>query len=637
MGAPAATVETLPPISSVVEAVSGSDNDGPPAVEEIESLCMRCHEQGTTRLLLTKIPHFRELVLMAFDCPHCGETNNEVTFAGSLQPWGCRITLKVPAASGLAAASPAGSARETSKGGESSGGETAKRDMSSWMNRQVVKSDAATISIPELEFEIPPEAQRGTLSTVEGVLTRARDDLAALQDERRQADESAAEKIDSFLARLQSCIDADVAFTLILDDPTGNSYIQSMDEDPTGGPAGQSGSTADATVTSAGIKIVDSKDPWLVIETYQRTSAQSTGLGYLTEPLGGIPEEAEEEEGEGVSAAGGEGEGRGITNSTLGGSDLVDRAKAQLAISMALQQGGRAPGGTASLAALPHGTVGAQQAFKAMSLGGDKIENQESAQRLLNYSAPEEVMVFPACCGACGNPSETRMYATTIPYFKAVIIMATTCDSCGWKSSELKPGGEVSKKARRITLHVEDLSDLSRDVIKSDTAAVSIPELEVELAAGTMGGMVTTVEGLVSQIADSLARVRPFEVGDSAPVWKRGRWAEVGAKLKALAEGRWEEALSSSSSGDGASSSRQEDGAEANKGWHLVLDDSMANSFISFSTDRMEDDTRLRVEEYERSWEQDEELGLHDINTDGGGGQAGEERGRSTVKEAQHV
>ena len=39
----------------------------------LESLCMRCGENGTTRLLMTKVPHFRELVVMAFDCPHCGE------------------------------------------------------------------------------------------------------------------------------------------------------------------------------------------------------------------------------------------------------------------------------------------------------------------------------------------------------------------------------------------------------------------------------------------------------------------------------------------------------------------------------------------------------------------------------------
>lgn len=34
--------------------------------------------QGTTRLLLTRIPHFKEVILMAFECPHCGNRNNEI-------------------------------------------------------------------------------------------------------------------------------------------------------------------------------------------------------------------------------------------------------------------------------------------------------------------------------------------------------------------------------------------------------------------------------------------------------------------------------------------------------------------------------------------------------------------------------
>ena len=34
--------------------------------------------QGITRLLLTRIPHFKEIVLMAFECPHCGNRNNEI-------------------------------------------------------------------------------------------------------------------------------------------------------------------------------------------------------------------------------------------------------------------------------------------------------------------------------------------------------------------------------------------------------------------------------------------------------------------------------------------------------------------------------------------------------------------------------
>jgi zinc finger protein len=92
--------------------------------------------QGTTRLLLTKVPHFREIVLMAFECPFCYERNSEVQFAGRTEPRGVTYTLKVP-----------------------------ENDREA-LNRQVVKADHATIRVPELDFEIPPEAQRGSLTTV---------------------------------------------------------------------------------------------------------------------------------------------------------------------------------------------------------------------------------------------------------------------------------------------------------------------------------------------------------------------------------------------------------------------------------------------------------------------------------------
>lgn len=41
-------------------------------VEVIESLCMECHEQGETRMLLTVIPYFREVIVVSFRCEHCG-------------------------------------------------------------------------------------------------------------------------------------------------------------------------------------------------------------------------------------------------------------------------------------------------------------------------------------------------------------------------------------------------------------------------------------------------------------------------------------------------------------------------------------------------------------------------------------
>lgn len=53
------------------EAISGVD-------EIAGSLCMACGGDGTTRMLTTKIPFFREVILSSFECDDCHWRNNEV-------------------------------------------------------------------------------------------------------------------------------------------------------------------------------------------------------------------------------------------------------------------------------------------------------------------------------------------------------------------------------------------------------------------------------------------------------------------------------------------------------------------------------------------------------------------------------
>ena len=82
--------------------------------------------------------------------------------------------------------------------------------------------------------------------------------------------------------------------------------------------------------------------------------------------------------------------------------------------------------------------------------------------------------------------------------------MAFTCNACGYRNSELKPGGRVPEKGKKITVCVKKIKDLSRDVIKSDSASVEVPELDLELA------IITAVEGLITKISESLERVHGF-------------------------------------------------------------------------------------------------------------------------------
>ncbi|MFN9979125.1 MAG: ZPR1-type zinc finger protein, partial [bacterium] len=65
----------------------------------------------------------------------CGYQNSEISFGGTIQEKGERLSLNCSSFEDL--------------------------------NRQIIKSDSCTIYIPSIELEIPPDTQRGVISTLE--------------------------------------------------------------------------------------------------------------------------------------------------------------------------------------------------------------------------------------------------------------------------------------------------------------------------------------------------------------------------------------------------------------------------------------------------------------------------------------
>eukprot|EP01015_Nassula_variabilis_P014176 TRINITY_DN2169_c0_g1_i2.p1 TRINITY_DN2169_c0_g1~~TRINITY_DN2169_c0_g1_i2.p1 ORF type:complete len:267 (-),score=67.86 TRINITY_DN2169_c0_g1_i2:103-903(-) len=206
----------------------------------------------------------------------------------------------------------------------------------------------------------------------------------------------------------------------------------------------------------------------------------------------------------------------------------------------------------------------------------------------INENVKDESLRFTVPCHVCFRDGEQNMCIVTIPYFKELVIMSFLCENCGFKSTETKVGGEVSDKARKITLHVETLADLNRDLFKSDTAYVSIPEIGIELNAGTLGGVYTTVEGLLEKIESNLKDGVPF-AGDSID-------SNFRTKINELFD-----SISASRAGD--------------KKFTLIIDDPLDNSFIQNPV-YPEADPSVEVEIYERTEEQKEELGLNQMQTE---------------------
>lgn len=219
--------------------------------------------------------------------------------------------------------------------------------------------------------------------------------------------------------------------------------------------------------------------------------------------------------------------------------------------------------------------------------------------RWLGVAAPQQqeeeedvhadVLSFPTECSECGAPCETRMKLTQVPHFKEVVIMATVCERCGHRTNEVKGGAGIEPLGVRLELRVTRPQDLTRDVLKAETCSVRVPELDLDAGQGTLAGRFTTVEGLLREMCTQLSRENPFFQGDSAPEEQRLRMNAVVDKLGEAARGELPVTL--------------------------VLDDPCGNSYVQ-SLCAPDPDPALKVVRYQRSFDQDEALGLNDIQTE---------------------
>ena len=210
-------------------------------------------------------------------------------------------------------------------------------------------------------------------------------------------------------------------------------------------------------------------------------------------------------------------------------------------------------------------------------------EPEESASEEFNFN--EEVLEFPTDCPDCRLPTTTNMKAVDIPFFKQVILMSINCSNCGNRSNEVKSGAGIEDKGKRIELLLTDPTDLNRDVLKADTCTLKIPELDFELQSGSLGGRFTTLEGLLVNVKESLEGQNPFGSGD-APSLQQDSNA-----MKKFIE-RLNEVIQ---------------GKVVNI--HLILDDPAGNSYLQ-NVYAPEDDPNMIIEHYERTSEQNDELGI---------------------------
>ncbi|KAF4764690.1 hypothetical protein N7455_009525 [Penicillium solitum] len=435
------------------------ERDDDTGAMSIESLCMNCHKQGVTRLLLLRVPYFRDIILESFECEHCHLKNNSIKSAGQIQERGTVYTLRVENEEDL--------------------------------QRQVIRSDVSGFKLTtKLGNEIEVPKGTGQLTNVEGMVQLIHENLSGEQDLRKdQAPElhAALVPIIDSLEKILSREDA-FPFTIALDDLTGNSWIAPNSND-------------------RGNKYKR--------QEYPRTHEQNEELG--------------------------------------------------------------------------------------ISADANAVSQEDTAQ--VEAGDPEDldivdgqVYTIPAECPGCNKEAEVNIKKVNIPYFKEVLLFGTNCGHCGYKSSAIKTGGEVPEKGKRITLQVDNEVDLSRDILKSDTAGLYSPELDLDVQPGTLGGRFTTVEGLLVEIRDQL-KGAIFDVDDST--------RSGGDSMVSSDKDKWQRFFS-----------RLDQAISGELKFAITLQDPMASSYVQDLCSPAVDH-QITTEDYTRSAEEEDDLGLTDMKTEG--------------------
>ena len=205
-----------------------------------------------------------------------------------------------------------------------------------------------------------------------------------------------------------------------------------------------------------------------------------------------------------------------------------------------------------------------------------------------------EIYSLPTPCPGCMRGCEMNIQMVNIPHFKQVIISAITCSACGYRTNDVKTGGAVPDKGTRTILSVEGPEDLRRDILKGESCSLRIPECELQVEPGTMGGRFTTVEGLIVQIRDDL-KGAIFDVddvvghgGDSMADEKQRSWQQFFGTIDKALTGEVQ--------------------------YTIVMEDPLGGSYVQKLGDGR-NDPQVKIEEYERTAEENEDLGIDSMKT----------------------
>lgn len=156
----------------------------------VQAPCPACRKDGVSLETVThQVAHFGEVIESVLRCERCGFRTSSTLIADQRE--GMRHELAVDGEAALSA--------------------------------RVVRSTSCTVRVPELGVKIEPAmASDAYITNVEGLLVRIEQ---VLMHVRASGDEQQQDKAVELLDKLGRMVDGEEAFTVILDDPLGNSAI----------------------------------------------------------------------------------------------------------------------------------------------------------------------------------------------------------------------------------------------------------------------------------------------------------------------------------------------------------------------------------------------------------------------------
>ncbi|CRG93941.1 zinc finger protein, putative [Plasmodium gallinaceum] len=537
---------------------------------EVKSMCINCEKEGINKIVKIEIPYFKNVLIHSFECEFCNYKNNVIQDLNTIKDKGIKIIFKVT--------------------------------KDEHLDRQLIKSEYGILKIPEIDFEIPKETQKGSINTIEGFIQTALNNLSVYLEniksmyneanegneenihevEKEGKEEKEKEKIDEKDIKKEkqenNVEEEKKSSNKVNKNETSNennackqitieNYIKMIEStiynlskyviskefpftieiiDPSG-------------LSSLEYYDEDIKNNIVTIEHYERTKKELNELGFYEEDF----------------------EEKGVD----GKESYMNHSENKLNEEHNIKK----------------------ENFDFIK----KYINNNDKNATMNYktaSDDEEKLIesFTSNCPCCNYLGSNNFCEIVIPGFKKCLILSYVCANCNFKTSEIKSSGEINPKGKKITLTVKNKSDLDRFVIKSETASIHIPIIDLTSDYGTLGGSLTTVEGLIIKIIESLEDKFKFLLGDSNIYNHKNKNENtediindddsMTKKIKDLITNLYKLCKS-----------------EELFPFDLIIDDIASNSYIS--SDKI-DDENLKEEEYERTFEQNDMLGLTSMKTE---------------------